>query len=61
MEVSALSLAGNYKGNDWEVIGKAAMHQWSLCKCNYTKHIFIFCENYVDKILLKSKLSNSDT
>ena len=40
MEVSALSLAGNYKGNDWEVIGKAGMHQWSLCKCNYTKHIF---------------------
>ena len=32
MEVSALSLAGNYKGDGWECIGKAGIHQWSLCK-----------------------------
>ena len=32
MEVSALSLAGNYKGDGWEFIGKAGIHQWSLCK-----------------------------
>lgn len=32
MEISALSLAANYKGNEWEFIGKAGIHQWSLCK-----------------------------
>lgn len=32
MEVSALSMAANYKGDGWEFIGKAGMHQWSLCK-----------------------------
>lgn len=36
MEVSAFSLAANYKGNEWEFIGKAGMHQWSLCKYYYT-------------------------
>ena len=32
MEMSGLSFAGNYKGNDWEIIGKVGMHQWSFCK-----------------------------
>ena len=40
MEVSALSLAGNYKGNDWEVIGKAGLHQWDLCKCTHKTSLF---------------------
>ena len=36
MEVGALSLAGNYKGDEWEFIGKAGLHQWSLCKYSTT-------------------------
>lgn len=32
MELSVLSLAANYRGTDWEAIGKIGMHQWSLCK-----------------------------
>lgn len=32
MEFSVLSLAANYRGTDWEAIGKIGMHQWDLCK-----------------------------
>ena len=42
MEVGALSLAGNYKGEEWEVIGKAGLHQWSLCKYSITCTLQIF-------------------
>jgi len=32
VDFSAIALAGNYKGDEWEVIGKLGMHQLNLCK-----------------------------
>lgn len=32
VDFSAISLAGNYKADEWEVIGKLGMHQLNLCK-----------------------------
>ena len=51
MEVSAFSLAGNYKGDAWEVIGKAGMHQWNLCKYNYMVPLFVCIRKFYGYIL----------